>query len=150
MHPNASSINWVTERCWIYDHPKAGTTYSHGFLFPDEVERIRNEGRRGLPESERERRGGPIWSQSWSSVTTWRQDYVAPAEGMSMEEEGEALIEGGGRWRSDIGWKAPSHYADAELVHFDWDSQRIVTALNLSTVARPKETWSECVCFFSS
>lgn len=37
MHPSYASINLISERCWIYDHPKAGTTYSHGFLFPDEV-----------------------------------------------------------------------------------------------------------------
>lgn len=25
MHPQAEEIVWVTERCWVYDHPKAGT-----------------------------------------------------------------------------------------------------------------------------
>jgi hypothetical protein len=25
MHPRREEITWVSERCWIYDHPKAGT-----------------------------------------------------------------------------------------------------------------------------
>jgi predicted 3-demethylubiquinone-9 3-methyltransferase (glyoxalase superfamily) len=25
MHPQAEEITWVTDRCWVYDHPKAGT-----------------------------------------------------------------------------------------------------------------------------
>jgi hypothetical protein len=25
MHPAREQIVWVAERCWIYDHPKAGT-----------------------------------------------------------------------------------------------------------------------------
>lgn len=97
IHPNKAEINWITERCWIYDSPKSGTTYSHGFLFPDEVERIRLEGRRGIPEEERVRRGGEL-SQSWSTVTGWKEEYETPVKGMTIEEEVEALIEGGGRW----------------------------------------------------
>jgi hypothetical protein len=27
MHPQADKIRWVSERCWIYDHPRAGTVY---------------------------------------------------------------------------------------------------------------------------
>ena len=88
MHPEASTINWVTERCYIYDHPKAATTYAHGFLFPDEVERVRLEGRRGLTEEETKRRGGTIeWVQSWSSVSQWKTPYLPPSESMTMEEE---------------------------------------------------------------
>ncbi|KAE9408114.1 hypothetical protein BT96DRAFT_962807 [Gymnopus androsaceus JB14] len=41
MHPQAEKVRWVSERCWIYDHPRAGTVYGHGFLFPSEVRRIR-------------------------------------------------------------------------------------------------------------
>jgi hypothetical protein len=147
MHPNASAINWVTERCWIYDHPKAGTTYAHGFLFPDEVERIRAEGRRGLPESERDRRGGPEWSQSWSSVSSWRKEYSVPATGLSMEEESEALIEGGGRWRSDVGWKAQATYTTADQVRFDYADPKLIFALNLSSsdARLPKESWTAYV-----
>lgn len=25
VHPRASEIHWASERCWIYDHPRAGT-----------------------------------------------------------------------------------------------------------------------------
>lgn len=25
MHPEREKIVWATERCWIYDHPRAGT-----------------------------------------------------------------------------------------------------------------------------
>jgi hypothetical protein len=27
LHPLASEIRWVSERCWIYDHPRSGTVY---------------------------------------------------------------------------------------------------------------------------
>ncbi|CDO71606.1 Glycosyltransferase Family 31 protein [Trametes cinnabarina] len=53
-HPRAEQVRWSSERCWIYDHPRAGTVYvillfahrsetnrySHGFLFPSEVRRV--------------------------------------------------------------------------------------------------------------
>lgn len=116
MHPDVSSINWVAERCWIYDHPKAGTTYSHGFLFPDEVDRIRTEGRRGLAEDERLARGGDL-SSSFSTVQTWKSKYAVPKEGMTIEEEVEALVEGGGRWTGE-GWKADGG-RDVQAVKLD-------------------------------
>ncbi|GAA6012082.1 hypothetical protein JCM11491_001744 [Sporobolomyces phaffii] len=103
-HPNASSIHWITERCYIYDHPKAGTTYARGFTFPDHVEQVRLEGRRGISEEERVRRGGELW-QSYSTVQTWKKPYVVPATGLSIEEQVEALVEGGGRWNGQ-GWRS--------------------------------------------
>lgn len=105
-HPNASSIHWITERCQIYDHPKAGTTYSRGFTFPDLIEQVRLEGRRGISEDERMRRGGELW-QSYSTVSTWKKPYAPPAAGLSIEEEVEALVEGGGRWATQ-GWRSDS------------------------------------------
>lgn len=105
-HPNASSIHWITERCQIYDHPKAGTTYSRGFTFPDHIEQVRLEGRRGISEDERMRRGGELW-QSYSTVSTWKKPYAPPAAGLSIEEEVEALVEGGGRWATQ-GWRSDS------------------------------------------
>jgi hypothetical protein len=36
-------VRWVSERCWIYDHPRAGTVYAHGFLFPSEVTKIKKK-----------------------------------------------------------------------------------------------------------
>jgi hypothetical protein len=103
-HPNASSIHWITERCYIYDHPKAGTTYARGFTFPDHVEQVRLEGRRGISEEERLRRGGELW-QSYSTVQTWKKPYQVPAQGLSIEEQVEALVEGGGRWNGQ-GWRS--------------------------------------------
>lgn len=35
-------VVWVDEQCLIYDHPKAGTVHSKGFLFPLEIERLRS------------------------------------------------------------------------------------------------------------
>ncbi|GAA6055759.1 hypothetical protein JCM3770_006147 [Rhodotorula araucariae] len=105
-HPNASSIHWITERCQIYDHPKAGTTYSRGFTFPDHLEQVRLEGRRGISEDERLRRGGELW-QSYSTVSTWKKPYTPPSAGLSIEEEVEALVEGGGRWAAQ-GWRSDS------------------------------------------
>lgn len=98
LHPNRSGIHWVAERCWIYDHPKAGTAYSHGFLFPDYVEKIKLEGRRGLTDQEIARRGGEHRAKSYSTVSRWHLPYVEPRGDMTIEEEVEALVEGGGRW----------------------------------------------------
>lgn len=103
MHPNATSINWVTERCYIYDHPKASTSYAHGFLFPDEVERIRAEGQAGLSAAEKTRRGGEH-ADAHSTVTKWKTPYTKPKDDMTIEEEVEALIEGGGRWTALDDW----------------------------------------------
>jgi hypothetical protein len=27
LHPRADEVRWSSERCWIYDHPRAGTVY---------------------------------------------------------------------------------------------------------------------------
>lgn len=98
LHPNRSSINWVSEHCYIYDHPKANTPYSHGFLFPDYVERIKLEARRGLSEQEIAWRGGERKSHYYSTVNKWHRKYYPPRSDLTAEEEVEALIEGGGRW----------------------------------------------------
>ncbi|MBW0510993.1 hypothetical protein O181_050708 [Austropuccinia psidii MF-1] len=131
IHPNASQINWVTERCWIYDHPKAGTTYAHGFLFPDQVERVRAEGRRGLTESEIAQRGLGR-TQSYSTVSKWKERYIPPKSLMTMEEEVEALVEGGGRFK-DTDWKRPIQddlMVPIEKVLFDSNDQRLMKNSN--------------------
>lgn len=28
LHPRADEVRWASERCWIYDHPRAGTVYA--------------------------------------------------------------------------------------------------------------------------
>ncbi|KAG8922959.1 hypothetical protein FRC02_011499 [Tulasnella sp. 418] len=43
LHPEADRIRWRSEHCWIYDHPRSGTVYSHGFLFPSEVNRVKQQ-----------------------------------------------------------------------------------------------------------
>ncbi|CAO1625654.1 unnamed protein product [Parajaminaea phylloscopi] len=96
MHPLADKITYVSEKCWIYDHPKTGTAYAHGFLFPDEVEKVRREHKDGLTPQEMKRRGGPHASLWYSTVSKWRTPWTAPRGGMSVEEELESLVEGGG------------------------------------------------------
>lgn len=140
LHPAASSIHWVTERCQIYDHPKAGTTYSHGFLYPSGVESVKAELRHGISEEERIRRGGEL-ADAYSTVSTWKKEYVVPADGLSIEEQVEALVEGGGRWattnwRSDNGRGPEAVRWDA--VRFETDDERIKTAVELNT-SPPKD-----------
>ncbi|EGG12974.1 family 31 glycosyltransferase [Melampsora larici-populina 98AG31] len=136
IHPNATSINWVTEKCWIYDHPKAGTTYAHGFLFPDEVRRVREEGKRGLTEAELQLRGYD-WPQAYSTVTRWKERYLPPRSRMTMEEEVEDLVEGGGKfnrtdWRSSDIDQKPLVRIDEVL--FEANDQRLQLPTILSTL----------------
>ncbi|WFD32330.1 hypothetical protein MSPP1_003375 [Malassezia sp. CBS 17886] len=98
MHPDAARIQWVSEHCWIYDHPRARTPYAHGFLFPDHVQEIKREFREGIPEVELQRRGGPHNALAYSTTSKWRKQYAPPRRDLSVEERIEALIEGGGRW----------------------------------------------------
>ncbi|KAL7423346.1 hypothetical protein Q5752_002649 [Cryptotrichosporon argae] len=95
MHPARESIVWVAERCWIYDHPKAGTVYSHGFLFPAEVARVRTEDATGVVDpAVLALRGGPDTALAYSSVSRFGARYRPPAEFMSAVERVEALVEG--------------------------------------------------------
>jgi len=106
-HPRASEIRWINERCWIYDHPRAGTVYSHGFLFPSEVTRVRrnivsypDRTPQDVLSSE------PSWSVStdsniptpsaWahSSVTTFGVRYAPPMPDMTISQSVESLVEG--------------------------------------------------------
>jgi hypothetical protein len=34
LHPRASEVRWVAERCWIYDHPRSGTVCVFGLQVP--------------------------------------------------------------------------------------------------------------------
>ncbi|KAM6498094.1 glycosyltransferase family 31 protein [Amanita muscaria] len=101
MHPNASDIRWTSDRCWIYDHPRSGTVYSHGFLFPSEVTRVRQGLRPVLDQSDfnqsvfwpkRTVSPPPLWSRS--SVSTFGVRYTPPVPDLSMEHSVEALVEG--------------------------------------------------------
>lgn len=126
VHPNRSSINWVSEHCWIYDHPKGNSPYSHGFLFPDHVEKIKLEARHGLSEQEIAYRGGERRAQSYSTVTEWHQKYSPPRNDLTVEEEMEAMVEGGGRWegtwtRSPDGSSSQTWISREEIVYTNDD-----------------------------
>lgn len=138
LHPKSASINWVTERCWVYDHPKAGTTYAHGFLFPDEVERVRAEGRRGLSEEEIEARGGPL-APAYSTVSAWKKVLKVPATSLTMEEEVESLVEGGGRFSEDF----QRRVAEEDLVPwsdvvFEVGDERLRKSVSAESVSRSR------------
>lgn len=113
MHPRATDVRWRSEHCWIYDHPRAGTVYSHGFLFPSEVTRIRDEITKGLTPgqlhllpSTSTTISGSIRSGDYTSavdadpslthstVSRFGKHYRPPAVNLTTEQEVEALIEG--------------------------------------------------------
>ena len=93
LHPERHSILHVSERCWIYDHPKAGTVYSHGFLFPSTVTAIREElddgGDTGLDLT-----GGWTNRTTFSSVTKFGRAYSPPLPNLTPSQRVEALVEG--------------------------------------------------------
>lgn len=124
LHPLADKINYLSERCWIYDHPKTGTAYAHGFLFPDEVQRIKAEHRNGLSPEETQRRGGVRASQWYSTVSKWHHKWSPPLKGLTVEEELESLVEGGGLYaatgfanrapRAEVSWTDRVYEAEDE------------------------------------
>ncbi|KAL1951883.1 hypothetical protein VTO73DRAFT_1032 [Trametes versicolor] len=110
MHPRADQVRWASERCWIYDHPRAGTVYSHGFLFPSEVQRVQDVVRHDLEQlaqqTAREASAPDALAvppgrdvpapQRWalSTVSTFGTRYVPPYPGLSLEHSVEGLVEG--------------------------------------------------------
>ena len=108
IHPRADAVRWVSERVWIYDHPRAGTVYSHGFLFPSEASRVR-KGLKSYKElsassavDPKAALGEPAQGASlpvpteWaaSSVSTFGTRYAEPVSGLAARESVEALVEG--------------------------------------------------------
>ncbi|KAH9858152.1 hypothetical protein C2E23DRAFT_802889 [Lenzites betulinus] len=109
-HPLAEQVRWASERCWIYDHPRAGTVYSHGFLFPSEVNRVRPLVSRDLvilakqtareadtPDALAVPPGQNVpapehWARS--TVSTFGTRYVPPVPGLTLDQSVEALVEG--------------------------------------------------------
>ncbi|KAJ6621720.1 hypothetical protein B0H10DRAFT_1789645 [Mycena sp. CBHHK59/15] len=101
MHPRASEVRWTSERCWIYNHPKSGTVYTHGFLFPSEVTRVKNS---LVPYPDKALQdvlnsstvGGTPTPSDWaySSVSTFGVRYVPPVPDLSIPQSVEALVEG--------------------------------------------------------
>lgn len=94
MHPEKQSIVWATDKCWMYDHPKAGTVYSHGFLYPSEVERIRAENVTGLSPQTLALRGGKDVADTYSTVSRFGTTYRPYHNDMTATEKVEALVEG--------------------------------------------------------
>lgn len=92
LHPRAGNVRWKSEHCWIYDHPKAGTVYSHGFLFPSEVSRIRRQ----LTNADPGKTSPPsvLNTYSYSSVSQFGTRYNPPSPNLTPMQSIEALIEG--------------------------------------------------------
>ncbi|KAG6890425.1 hypothetical protein C0995_008779 [Termitomyces sp. Mi166 len=102
LHPRSSEIRWVSERCWIYDHPRSGTVYSHGFLYPSEAVRIRRSMMNYMDKTFFDvltsSQGGnlPPTPAAWaySTVSTFGVRYVPPLPDLSIRHSVEALVEG--------------------------------------------------------
>lgn len=96
-HPRADDIQWISEKCWIYNHPKTNTVYSHGFLFPSEVAKIREEGIPGTISVEEQIRRGQGYrnhSDAYSTVFKWGQKYTEPRKHLGAVDRVAALVEG--------------------------------------------------------
>jgi hypothetical protein len=91
-HPRAGDVRWRSEHCWIYDHPKAGTVYSHGFLFPSEASRIKRQ----LTGDAQKNSSPPTVLNilSHSSVSQFGSRYSPPAPNLTPLQSVEALVEG--------------------------------------------------------
>ncbi|KAF7306905.1 Glycosyltransferase family 31 protein [Mycena indigotica] len=102
LHPRAPQVRWVSERCWIYNHPKSGTVYTHGFLFPSEVTRVKSnlvpfpdKALQDALNSSLTVAGAPTPSDwAFSTVSTFGVRYVLPVPDLTIPQSIEALVEG--------------------------------------------------------
>ncbi|KAH0590769.1 hypothetical protein H2248_000894 [Termitomyces sp. 'cryptogamus'] len=102
LHPRSSEIRWVSERCWIYDHPRSGTVYSHGFLYPSEATRIKRSMMSymdktfidALESSQGSNLPSAPAAWAYSTVSTFGVRYVPPLPDLSIRHSVEALVEG--------------------------------------------------------
>ncbi|TFK57099.1 hypothetical protein OE88DRAFT_1619715 [Heliocybe sulcata] len=109
-HPRANEVRWRSEHCWIYDHPRAGTVYSHGFLFPSETTRVKKS-MQGLFHGDQRMidyfnnvtdSSSTQWfvdqptPTQWahSSVSTFNVRYTPPVPDLTILQSVEALVEG--------------------------------------------------------
>ncbi|KZT02672.1 glycosyltransferase family 31 protein [Laetiporus sulphureus 93-53] len=109
LHPRADEVRWTSERCWIYDHPRASTVYSHGFLFPSEARRVQegvmDDISRSVPLELAAQTTGAIpspfglnapipstWSRS--TVSKFGTRYSPPLPYLDQDTSIEALVEG--------------------------------------------------------
>jgi hypothetical protein len=121
LHPRSKKIRWQSEHCWIYDHPKAGTVYSHGFLFPSEAARVRQAlTKTGQAEK---KTGAPRDSDapSHSSVCSFGTRYQPPANDLTPLQSVEALVEGSALSRigvatANYGFRSGGYTADPATV----------------------------------
>ncbi|KAH9046248.1 glycosyltransferase family 31 protein [Lactarius hengduanensis] len=126
LHPRAAQVRWVAERCWIYDHPRSGTVYSHGYLFPSEADRVRQGVRDFFDRQpiqptdqitttpswyDRDWNAPAEWSRS--TVSTFGTRYVLPLPNLTTPQSIEALVEGsdmsglyeGSIWSAEDAWQ---------------------------------------------
>lgn len=105
MHPRREEVRWKSERCWIYNHPRTNTVYSHGFLFPSEVMRVRAALMSYVGTAPHDILSSPWLSviganaptpEAWaqSSVSTFGTRYTPPLPDLSPRQAVEALVEG--------------------------------------------------------
>lgn len=114
MHPEKETILWASESCWVYDHPRAGTVYSHGFLYPSTAREIQQElltlGSGSADDRERpakavngtvsnanaptDKRRKRADSLSYTSVSQFRKKYRPPLPNLTPLQRVEALVEG--------------------------------------------------------
>ncbi|CAE6437474.1 unnamed protein product [Rhizoctonia solani] len=150
-HPRANDIIWWSERCLIYDHPKAGTVYSRGFLFPSEVGRVRElEAARG--EDEQVEGVDERWSSvatyrhryTYKTATHWPTRYVPPRSNLTLAQAMEALIEGSGMSLLGPEQDPTEVFAQRE----SWEEKFRGTKVGGSVVVhyvKRREWWLECV-----
>ncbi|KAF8922596.1 hypothetical protein CPB85DRAFT_1268279 [Mucidula mucida] len=120
-HPRASEIQWKSERCWIYDHPRSGTVYAHGFLFPSEVTRVRRSVAAFLATAPIEKPTGTETEDpgylpaptEWahSSVSTFGVRYTHPFSVATTQHEIEGMVEGSDMSTIRDRWPFFSNYA---------------------------------------
>ncbi|RPD62891.1 hypothetical protein L227DRAFT_572759 [Lentinus tigrinus ALCF2SS1-6] len=128
-HPRAEQVRWTSERCWIYDHPRAGTVYSHGFLFPSEVKRVQEGAVRDIQRLAQQAAKTDLststyatppgqWvapPEKWrhSTVSKFGVHYSPPVGDLNLDHSVEALVEGSdmsmvhedGSMTPDLAWK---------------------------------------------
>ncbi|KAH9178694.1 glycosyltransferase family 31 protein [Lactarius sanguifluus] len=126
LHPRAAQVRWVAERCWIYDHPRSGTVYSHGFLFPSEADRVRQGvkdffDRQPIQPTDQTTTTPSWYDRDWnapaewsrSTVSTFGTRYVLPLPNLTIPQSIEALVEGsdmsglyeGSIWSAEDAWQ---------------------------------------------
>ncbi|KAF7339491.1 Glycosyltransferase family 31 protein [Mycena sanguinolenta] len=102
MKIRGDEIRWVSERCWIYNHPRSGTVYTHGFLFPSEATRVKSnlvpypdKALQDVLNSSLVPGGTPTPSDwAYSSVSTFGVRYAPPIPDLTIMQSVEALVEG--------------------------------------------------------